>query len=353
MVFSGYTRYMHKLVSILFCLVLTTHVTGQNITFEHDNLDRQYRIHVPNQLSENSPLVMVLHGYGGNNNEMQNNYGWTQLADQEGFVAVFPNGTRDQSNARFWDVNYAFHQNLDVDDDGFLSSLAIYLQGEYGLDPQRTFVTGFSNGAEMCFQLACNESETFTAFAPVIGMMLDTLFESCNPTVVRPIISMNGTADNVTFYNGDPNNTGGWGAYKSIPDTMAFWANLLEVPTITRTFLPDTSPSDGSTVRLDVYTSTDHPRSLWYYLVIGGGHDWPGRSGNMDIDATFEIWKFFSEINAPVPNPADITNDGLVNGNDLALVLAYWGTDDELTDINSDGIVNAEDITFILGFWSL
>ena len=159
---------MRKLLILIACLLPAAAASAQNITFQHDGIDRQYRIHIPNQLPKNAPLVLVLHGYGGNNNDMQNNYGWTQLADEEGFIVAFPNGTRDQSNARFWDVDYAFHQNLDVDDDGFLSSLAIYLQGEYGLDPQRTFVTGFSNGAEMCFQLACNESETFTAFAPVI-----------------------------------------------------------------------------------------------------------------------------------------------------------------------------------------
>ena len=161
----------------------------------------------------------------------------------------------------------------------FLSSLAIHLQGLHGLDPERTFVTGFSNGAEMCFQLACRESETFTAFAPIIGMMLDTLFTNCNPAVVRPILSMNGTADNVTLYNGDMNNSGGWGAYRPIPEMMEFWANLMETPNVTRTFLPDSVPSDGSTVRLDIYTSTEHSRSLWYYLVLGGGHDWPGQWG--------------------------------------------------------------------------
>ena len=53
------------------------------------------------------------------------------------------------------------------------------------------------------------------------------------------------------------------------------------------------------------------------------------------------------------PQNLAITNDGKVNGSDLALVLAYWGSDDALTDINSDGIVNAEDITFILGSWSI
>ena len=346
--------HLHVLITTLAVGLFTTaSVNAQNLTFEHDGLTRQYRIHVPQQLPQSAPLILVLHGYGGNNNDMKNNYGWTQLANQQGFVVAFPNGTRDQNNQRFWDVDYDFHQGIDVDDDGFLRELALHLQNEYDLDPERLFVTGFSNGAEMCFQLACRESETFAATAPIIGMMLDTLFTSCSPTVVRPMLSMNGTDDPVTWFGGDMGNVGGWGAYRSIPETMAFWADLMQSTSVNSTQLDDFDPSDGSTVRLDVYSSFFNTLELHYYLVQGGGHDWPGRSGNMDIDATYEIWKFFSEINAPVPNPADITNDGLVNGNDLALVLAYWGSDDESTDVNSDGIVDAQDITFILGSWSI
>ncbi len=331
---------------------LTTAVDAQNLGFEHDGLSRQYRIHIPPQVSPSMPLVLVLHGYGGNNNDMLNNYGWTQLANEEGFVVAFPNGTRDQNNQRFWDVGYDFHQGIDIDDDGFLRELALHLQNEHDLDPDRTFVTGFSNGAEMCFQLACRESETFMATAPIIGMMLDTLFTNCSPTVVRPMLSMNGTADSVTWFGGDMTNAGGWGAYRPIPETMEFWAELMESNSITSTQLPDFDPSDGSTVRLDVYNSFFNTLELNYYLIQGGGHDWPGRSGNMDIDATYEIWQFFSGINAPVPNPADVTNDGIVDGSDLTLVLAYWGSNDEDTDINSDGIVDAADITFILASWS-
>jgi polyhydroxybutyrate depolymerase len=340
------------LTALLIAVCWTSSADAQNLDFNHDGLTRQYRIHIPPQVSEPAALILVLHGYGGGNNDMMNNYGWTQLADQEGFVVAFPNGSKDFDNQRFWDVDYDFHQGLDIDDDGFLRELALYLQNEHQLDPDRTFVTGFSNGAEMCFQLACRESETFVATAPIIGMMLDTLFTNCNPTIVRPMLSMNGTADGVTWYGGDMSNAGGWGAYRSIPETMALWAEKMQSQSVNSTSLPDVNQSDGSTVRLDVYTSFLNTLTLKYYLVLGGGHDWPGNSGNMDINATNEVWNFFSEINAPVANPADLTNDGQVGGPDLALVLAYWGTDEEGIDINSDGTVDARDVAYILAAWT-
>ena len=292
-------------LSVLVALFTATNAGAQNLTFPHDGLDRQYRIHIPDQVADTAALVLALHGYSGNNRDMMNNYGWMELADERGFVVAFPNGTQDQWNNRFWDVDYDFHQGLDIDDDGFLASLAVHLQQLHGLDPDRTFVTGFSNGAEMCFQLACRESETFVAFAPIIGMMMDTLFTNCDPAVARPILSVNGTEDDVTLFEGDMNNTGGWGAYRSIPETMAFWANILGTTSFERTYLPDTDPNDGSTVRLDVYSSLQHDRELWYYLVFGGDHDWPGKWGNMDIDATLEVWNFFDSLSEEPPPRVD------------------------------------------------
>jgi formylglycine-generating enzyme required for sulfatase activity len=50
--------------------------------------------------------------------------------------------------------------------------------------------------------------------------------------------------------------------------------------------------------------------------------------------------------------PGDITGNGLVNGADLGLVLAAWGsdgTDEPGSDINADGLVNGADLAFVIG----
>ncbi len=329
---SVYLVVMKSLPAILVVLLVTTAAHAQNINFPHDGLNRQYRIHFPDDLPEQAPLVLALHGYSGNNLEMMDNYGWVELADERGFVVAFPNGTTDQWNNRFWDVDYDFHANYDIDDDGFLSSLAVHLQELHGLDPDRTFVTGFSNGAEMSIQLACRESETFVAFAPIVGMMMDTLFTSCDPAVNRPILSLNGTDDSITLFEGDMDNTGGWGPYHSIPDMMAFWADVLETPDMERTYLPDINPNDGSVVRLDVYTSSDHDLELWYYLVEGGGHDWPGQWGNLDMSATVEAWNFFASRTGDCAG-SDINSDGLVDVTDVLDIIGNWGDPYDVGDL--------------------
>jgi polyhydroxybutyrate depolymerase len=323
---------MKVMIILVLGLLLAATASGQNIGFTHDGLDRQYRIHIPDDLPESAPLVVALHGYGGTNNGMMNNYGWVELADERGFVVAFPNGTRDQWNARFWDVGYEFHQGLNIDDDGFLRALTQHLQELHGLDVNRTFVTGFSNGADMCFQLACREPETFMAFAPIIGTMMDSLYTSCVPAINRSILAMNATDDNTTLYEGDMDNSDGWGAYRSVPEVMAFWADVLNVHDIDRTYLPDTSPDDGSTVQLDVYRSPDHELELRYYLVLGGGHDWPGQSGNMDMDATLEAWNFFDTRSVGCIG-SDINEDGLIDVSDVLLIVSDWSNPYDILDL--------------------
>ncbi|MEY4212244.1 MAG: hypothetical protein RL458_469 [Pseudomonadota bacterium] len=50
--------------------------------------------------------------------------------------------------------------------------------------------------------------------------------------------------------------------------------------------------------------------------------------------------------------PGDISGNGMVNGADLGLVLAAWGsdgTDEPGSDINADGLVNGADLAFVIG----
>ncbi len=55
--------------------------------------------------------------------------------------------------------------------------------------------------------------------------------------------------------------------------------------------------------------------------------------------------------------PADITRNGLVDGVDLAIILATWGTNGNQggvnSDVNGDGIVNGTDLATVLGAWGI
>jgi hypothetical protein len=48
---------------------------------------------------------------------------------------------------------------------------------------------------------------------------------------------------------------------------------------------------------------------------------------------------------------ADITNDGVVNGADLAALLASWNTASAASDLNGDGNVDGADLAVLLASW--
>ena len=146
----------YKLI-ILIILLFYSHykIQAQYIDFEHDGIDRQYIYYEPLDLNEQMPLVIVMHGFGGDANDIRNYSEMNQFANQYGFAVCYPRGTNDSEGNRFWNVGYAFHQNETVDDVGFLTELAGYLQITHGLNPDYTFATGMSNGGERCYMLAC------------------------------------------------------------------------------------------------------------------------------------------------------------------------------------------------------
>ena len=49
-------------------------------------------------------------------------------------------------------------------------------------------------------------------------------------------------------------------------------------------------------------------------------------------------------------NPADINGDGVVNGNDLAILLSNWGGSGA-GDIDGSGTVNGSDLAILLSSW--
>jgi polyhydroxybutyrate depolymerase len=215
------------------------------------------------------------------------------IADANGFAVCYPQGTKDSSQSRFWNVGYEFHQDETVNDSDFLKSLALYLQAQHNLNFQYTFATGMSNGGDMCYMLACEQPETFKAIAPISGSMMEWIYNSC-PVNSVPVFEIHGTNDDITLWEGDMDNSDGWGAYLSVPDTFNFWVQQNNCTQTLIENLPNIDNSDGSTVTSEKRTSGINNNEVWLYTVNNGGHDWPGSWGNMDIDSSTEIWNFFN-----------------------------------------------------------
>ena len=284
--------------------------------------NREYIYYHATSAPPNCPLVLVCHGYSGTAQGIMYYSEFNALAEEFGFAVCYPQGTLDGSNTTFFNVGYDFQNNQTVDDVAFVEELIDSLQAMHSLSEQDVFCTGMSNGGDFSYMLACKASETFKAIAPVAGMIMQDIMDDCNPINEVSILEIHGTQDNVTYWQGDPNNNDGWGAYPSIPNTIDFFTNMFGLTALSSAVFPDIDPTDGSTVSSDKYTELGSCTEVWLYTVDGGGHDWPGSDGNMDISASREAWLFFEQLCVA---PVDIEEYNSSNDRKLIRIVDLLG----------------------------
>ena len=217
---------MRFLIGLILLPLLLVRAQPEPQTFFIGGQERQYYLYLPDGISDDAPLVFVLHGYSGDALGIMNYSGMNQVADDNGFAVCYPQGLSDDWDYNFWNVGYDWHEYETVDDVEFLTELAEYLRGEYDLSRDHVFSTGMSNGGDMSYLLACEASEIFRAIAPVAGCIMTWLFEPCSPSNPMPVFEIHGTDDNVTWWAGaDENNDDGWGPWESVDTTFNFWSS--------------------------------------------------------------------------------------------------------------------------------
>jgi polyhydroxybutyrate depolymerase len=240
--------------------------------FKFDGTNRYYRYYKPENLPSNAPLIFVLHGYTQTNDAFYD-LGFNQIADTAKFFVCYPQGKNFA-----WEV-YS-HNSTDV---GFLKALAQYLQKEYSLNPNKTYVTGFSMGGAMCNLLAFDAMDVFKAVAPVAGFISANVWSSKNPQNAIPYFVIHGTSDPIVSINGYAN---GDPSIQSIAD---YWTSQNNCTTT-------------DTVQFNTNTTAYYNRNgtngneVWYYKIDGQGHAWPGSGWSGDVsgfNACDVIWNFF------------------------------------------------------------
>jgi len=294
-------RFITVLLLLVGCTFLSFSQQTINASISHDGIQRDYILYIP-ELYDGStavPLVLNFHGYGSNAAQQMFYGDFRDIADTEGFLLVHPEGTTFIGD-QFWNVGFP-GLSSNIDDVGFTEALIDELATLYAIDLDRVYATGMSNGGFMSFLLACQLSEKIAAVASVTGSMTQDTFDDCNAQHPTPVLQIHGTDDGVVLYNG--NNL-------SIPiaDVISYWVDFNNCETTpTTTTLPDVDVSDGSTIEHSVYEDGDNGITTEHMKVIGGGHTWPGSvintaGTNQDIDASMEIWLFFSrfDINGPL-----------------------------------------------------
>lgn len=238
--------------------------------------------------TDGMPLVVVLHGYGGK--ALGDGLRFIELADLHGFAVCWPQGAEDGTGHSCWNVGYPFQADYRIDDTAYLRRLVQHLQNDYGLSRRNVFLTGMSNGGEMCYKMAAEHPETFSAIASIAGLTLTSMSTDYRRPI--PFMEVHGTADKTSAWDGDPQNKGGWGAYLSVPSAVSHIVSANRCVALSTTEIP----AEHKRVILHHFTEGIPSRKggpsseVLLYEVRGGNHSWSERY----IPTCDLIWEFFS-----------------------------------------------------------
>ena len=292
------------LLLALLSLTAACACNAQRHVVDVDGTERNYFLHVPDDVDDPAPLVLVFHGGGpGGANKGRTTArftGFDDLADEHGFVVAAPSSY--QGN---WDDGRDTpHMPPEhVDDVAFVDAVIEDVAGQVAIDRSRIYATGVSNGGFFTERLACERTDTFAAVAPVIGTMAAPL--DCAPTAPLPTMFILGTDDPAVPYEGGEVAGGDRGEGVSAAEATAFWAHTNGCGDPVDTELPDIDPDDGTRVLRREWTACHDDAGVVLLEVQGGGHTWPGGTQYLpeawigpvshDIDAEREIWAFFED----------------------------------------------------------
>jgi len=253
-------------------------------------LIRTYLLHIPSGYQANSSEAMVLsfHGHSSNAFQQERRSGMSLLSDQQGFIAVYPQGVVGPDGQTGWSTGAL--NRPQVNDVLFVSDLLNHLQGIFCIDPHRIYATGFSNGGGMTNVLACTLAGRLAAFAPVSGAY-PPYPGGCHPVRPVPLLEFHGTADPIVPYSGN--------ARKGYPPIL--------------TWLQGWATRDGCTMGPTVFYKQVNVTGLEWtncqgnaiviqYRISGEGHVWPratfnkpGGTAVSSLSASALIWSFFQQ----------------------------------------------------------
>jgi polyhydroxybutyrate depolymerase len=283
---------------------------GDNISY-----NRTFEYYVPSSYtgSEAVPLLFSFHGLGSSGDEQRDLTRFDQLAEQEGFIAVFPDatdltgyecasnftlpplpGTEIQWNLGAESLQYC----AGIDDVGFVSDMVDWFETYFEIDAGQIYSTGMSDGALFSYLLAFNLTGTFAAIAPVCGPM-PWGFDTPATSPITVILEM-GTADPILSYYGY-GGLGGNVTY-SVDETIAYWCGVDGISAAPEETVWGTTILDSTVVHRYVYSGGTDGTQVILFKVDGGGHTWPGgpqyasepEIGKVTthVDGSAQIWRY-------------------------------------------------------------
>ena len=252
---------------------------------------RPYSKFVPSSYSKGTsvPLVVLLHGYGATGAIQESYMKFEAVAEQSGFILVYPDGTLDASGRRFWNATDACCDFFSaVADEAYLLSVLKEMESNYSINAKRIYFVGHSNGGFMSYRMACKYPDRIAAIASLAGASYFKTAD-CGAKSSVSVLQVHGTKDETILYEG------GQILGTSYPSAVASasqWAtfNQCTQNAVARSTKLDLEPNiAGDETAVTAWTNCQNSSEVELWTMESGTHIPTLRS-------TFatKIWEFFA-----------------------------------------------------------
>lgn len=246
-----------------------------------NNEKRSYVLYVPSNMKDNPELVFSLHG--ANNSANYGRPDYKDVADNSGFVVVYPQGQIQDfyianMNGAGWDATGENNKEIDF----FKAIIEDVKSKGVNINAKKIYCSGFSNGGMMTYAASNAASDVFAAFASISGFPVNEYHLRHTSSRPVPFLHIHGGNDN--FVNVD------W--YPTVRDIM-----------VTRNGCnPVAKESTGSAKTVDgtsttytkyEYAAGDGGFPYIYYNVAAMGHNDACTIGSKSSSQI--MWEFMSQ----------------------------------------------------------
>jgi poly(hydroxyalkanoate) depolymerase family esterase len=265
---------------------------------------REYRLYVPSGYRGQSvPLITMLHGGTQTANDFAAGTRMNDLAERHTFLVVYPEQSAAANAMRYWNWFNPADQHRGAGEPSLIAGITQEIANQYAIEPQRTYVAGFSAGAAMAAVMAVCYPDLYAAFGVHSGLAYGVAKDV--PSAFNAMkhgapahASKSGTARLIVFHgDGDP-------TVDHLNAECLVEARLRSAGSAARAFRTQTIPGSvrqGRRYTRKVFSDPDGCGVVEQWIIHQGGHAWAGGSQRgsytdpLGPDASTELVRFFLE----------------------------------------------------------
>jgi poly(hydroxyalkanoate) depolymerase family esterase len=141
----------------------------------------QMYVYVPDNHPANPAILLALHGCGGTGPGFYAGSEFASLANQYGFIVIYPSAEQQAGFGNCWDTwSAAAKVRGGGSDPVSLASMITYTEQAYHGDPNRVYVTGSSSGGMMTDEMLALYPDVFKAGAAYMGVPFDCFADAAD-----------------------------------------------------------------------------------------------------------------------------------------------------------------------------